>query len=1070
MGIIDPVEYFVPIRSLKIVSPLKEFDESVVGKYTAMTVDETNREVTADPAHTSEKSEKKSRRDKSKESKSQKESSKKSPGKVEEAGRSLPDISFWADFNKLEPYIRDVHFFYKLDYFDYTARISDRFRGAEGSVQKPESKKSGKTGSRGASPVPGTKEETKFVDVYHWPRGLSRTRNEPLYIFTDSTDSKFFLISFATFQMPGEPQLPPTNSRENSIDPPPEPGFAESAASRDYLIVERHSWFHRQKYGNDLVHLPTAGTRATVLELEPGRHLLRVYCGFEGNCFTTISSDTIFHVGDRRKMYELMTTESDTIDQTVKHISNCVSNAYQSFGTDRFQEAMKMYYKSYMPPEPAQKKRIKIFYHFIHACFISEEARLIKELVPKDEARGILRALKILFLNPLIGEQVNPFSLALKAIRDGSTPRTSIERSRHLAETSIENGILDKDYFASVIQSFFRGIVIRKYKRIHSPKHEEHQEVLENLLKVVELFNYNKRESLASQLFRYILKHFDRLRDMYPSSKEFEFTIQKQELTGTLPALKPGQWTPIVRLLVNARVQETVFASVDLFVNLPRYCVRVFNNDTKQEMLRVVNNVVPSRYEHTNLGYTVLAYGWADDQPTRDAPWSLLVVTKKAEPVFYTMDDSPSSKLQAPPLVTQELSNYYIPNNRGCIAKWIARVTKPTVASFRLSTSYDNVKIHLRVMDADEDTLSEINGTSVVILPLAYLGLTTEPSTVHFKFESSGERRLTGVSANNDQADRVPNGDGSGDAKDSIQKLDVNASGISAQTLILRTYYVEAFALDESWPLSKSEWAVVTQVKSRRAGSIVRAKPSVVSLGKPAKSESSRLRRTSRTSSEIGLLEKPYWVLQVVTDSGSGFEIAEDKSKEEKIGKMKEAWFAENPDSMARGKQLREEFRKKHEIVPEVSEIDTRKRHMSECCPDVPRSMLEERTLEPPRSFRKLPLLKLSDYEVKEDEEDVPWLKTIYDEEILRNTRLAHIIYAQEDYNYSIEELSGLMKNRKERYRMLFQEHQGQLSKRRTIVEDVYELRKSYIATMKSESGKGSRKSMKTRSSKSKKV
>ncbi|XP_078046835.1 androglobin [Augochlora pura] len=1066
MGIIDPVEYFVPIRSLKIVSPLKEFDESVVSKYTLMKAEETNQEDI--PA--SEKSEKKNRRDKSKESKSQKESSKKSPGKVEEVAMSLPDISFWADFNKLEPYIRDVHFFYKLDYFEYTARISDRFQGIEGKTQKSESKKSGKTGSRGASPEPAMSGDTKFVDAYQWPRGLSRSRNEPLYIFTDSTEIKFFLISFATFQMPGESQPPPTNSRENSVDPPPVPGFAQSTANRDYLIIERHSWFHRQKYGNDLVHLPTAGTKATVMELESGRHLLRVYCGSEANCFTTISSDTIFHVGDRWKMYELMTTESDTIEQKVKHISNCVSNAYQSFGTERFPEAMKLYYKSFMPPGPSHKKRIKIFHYLIHVCFLSEKARLIKELMPKDEVPGILRALKILYLDPLIGQQVNPFSLALKAMRDSSTPRTSIERTRHLAGPSIENNTLNNDYFASIIQSFFRRIVIRKYKRIHNPKHEEHQEVMENLLKVVELFNYNKRESLASCLFRCILKHFDRLRDIYPSSKDFEFTIQKQELTGTLSGLKPGQWTPIVRLLVNARVQETVFASVDLFVNLPRYCVRVFNNDTKREMLRVVNNVVPSRYEHNSLGYTVFAYGWTDDQPTKDVPWCLLMVTKKTEPIFYTVNNNWSSNLQASQLVTQELTNYYIPNNKGCIAKWIARVTQPTVVSFRLITSYDKVKVHLRVMDLDEDTLSEIYGISVVILPFTYLGLSVEPSTMHLNVDSSGQHRLSDNNANDNQANQVVTGDGSGDVKDR-QKSDVNGGGLSARTLVPQTYYVEAFALDESWPLSKSEWAIVTQVKSRRAGSTVRPKASTVSLSKPSKSESSRFRRTSRIASEIGQPpEKPYWILQVVTDSGSGFEIAEDKSKEEKIAKMKEAWFAENPDSMARGKLLREEFRKKYEIKPEASEMDTRRRPLKECCPDVPLSMLESRSLEPPRSFRKLPLLKLSDYEVKEDEEDVPWLKTIYDEEILRNTRLAHIIYAQEDYNYSIEELSGLIKNRKERYRMLFQEHQGQLSTRRTIVEEAYELRKSYIASMQSESGKGSRKSMKTRSSKSKKA
>ncbi|XP_076648738.1 androglobin [Halictus rubicundus] len=1052
-GIIDPVEYFVPIRSLRVVSPLKRFDESIVNKYARTNDEEIDGK--RDPAPASEKSEKRKGRDKSKESK--KGSSKRSPDEVEEAVKNLPDVSFWADFNKMEPHIRDVHFFYKLDYFEYTAKVSDRFKSKGHGDQKSESKKDSKKGSRGTSPVRVTSGQEKFVDVHYWPREMLRSRNEPLYIFVDSVEEKFFLINFSTFQVPDVSQTPVPGSEHTDItiqssagqlsDPLKVSSFAQSVASRDCLIIERHSWFHRQKYGNDLVHLPTSGTKATVLELKSGRHLLRVYCGSETNCFTTISSDTIFHLGDRRRMYELMCTESDTIDLKVKHISNCVSNAYQTFGTDEHPGAMKLYYKSYMPPGPILKKRTKTFYHYIHLCFLCEEVRLIRDLVPQDQVQGIVRALRIFFLNPLIGlPYFNPFAQALKAIRDTSTPRTSVEKTKLFMEIAMGNNVLDKNYAASVIQSFFKMLLIRKYKRIHNPMHEEHQSVLENLLKVVELFNYNKRESIASNLFRYILQHFDRLRDIYPCSKDFEYTIQAQELTGTLKMLKPEQWTPIARLLVNARTAETVFANIDLFVNLPRYCVRVFNNDTKQEMLRVVNNVVPTRYEHVKLGYTVFAYGWNGDQPAKEVTWTMLMITKKAQPVFYSMDQlgTPSASLLAPLLVTEELSNHYVPSNRKIIAKWTIRISKPTMVSFRLCASYEKVKIQLRVTNSEDDLLSEISGTSRVILPLVYLGQSFDSSVTKLKVDAK---------------------------PDSIEQVEVNGSRASGETLSQQIYYVEAFVLDDSWPLTKSEWAVVTEVKSKRAGSTVRSKISVFGLGRLLKSESSKIRRASKASGDsIHALEKPYWVLQVVTDHDSGSEIAEDKSKEEKITKMKETWSKTNPDSLARGKKIREEFRAKHEIKPEPSELSTRELFVKECCPDVAPSQLEIRTLEPPQSLRKLPKLSLSAYKIKEDEEDTPWVKTVYDEETLRNARLANIIYAQEDYNCSIEELSGLMKNRKDRYRMLFGEHYDSFSGRRTLVENVYEERKSYLPSKKDSSPKGSKKSAKTKSSKSKKV
>ncbi|XP_076223011.1 androglobin [Nomia melanderi] len=1084
-GMINPADYFAPIRFLKIVSPLKSFGETIINKHTDEIVEKADEKDVSDPKSTPKRTEKTKSRDRSKESKSQtpKPSVKKTPEKAPPF-----DITFWADFNKMGPYVKDVHFFYKLDYFQYTARVSDRFTVKDSHDKKIDSKKSSKKGSREHSPVRITSREAKFIDIHCWPQKMLKSRNEPLYLFVDSLEEKFFLINFSTFQVSADPQASSSVSEEDankstddlanqSNDLQTVSRFTRLVAIKDYLIIERHSWFHRQKYGNDLVHLLTTGTRSTVLELESGRHLLRMYCGSEANCFVTISSDTIFHLGDRRKMYELMCTESDAIDLKVRHISNCASNAYQSFGTDKYPEALKLYYNSYLPP--AYNSRAKIFYSYIHACFLNEKVRLIQGLVPADQMQGILRSLRIFFLNPMIGlEYFNPFTRALKAIRNSNTPRTSIERQKLIDQSPTEANVLNKDYAASVIQSLFKTLLIIRYKMIHNPKHREHRAVLENLLKVVELFNYNKRESLATHLFRYILKHFDRLRDIYPCSKDFEHTIQVQKLTGTLGVVKPGQWVPIARFLVNTKTMETAFANIDLFINLPRYCVRVFNNETKQEMLRVVNNVVPTRYEHTKSGYTVFAYGWSDDQLIKEVTWTMFMITKKGQPVFYSMDEtiSQSTTLATPFLVTEELSNAYIPNSRKYISKWIAKISKPTLVSFRLSTSYDKVKIKFRVTDTEGTVLLEMTGGSVVIVPLVFLGLEAESSEIQLMIDAKSEG---GRPIRNDTNGKAMNEAGNDTVEDSTVKTDVNGSKASEETLCHRTYHVEAFVLDDSWPLTKSEWIAVTEVKMRPVGSAVRPKSSTLTIGKFSKAEVSKIKRAAKALTDSNqVLEKPYCVLQVVTDVGSGFEIAEDKLSEQQIAKMKETWAKNDPESLSRGKLLQENFRQKYEFTPKPSETDTkseasvpgRKSSVKlECCVETP-AISEIRTLEPPLLFRRLPTLDLTIYENREDEEDTPWVKTPYDEEILRCRRAVNIIYAQEDYDYFIEEMNGLMKNRRERYRMLLKEHEELFRERKAMVEEVYEARKAYIAGTNPGSVRGSKKSAKTKSSKSKKV
>lgn len=193
---------------------------------------------------------------------------------------------------------------------------------------------------------------------------------------------------------------------------------------------------------------------------------------------------------------------------------------------------------------------------------------------------------------------------------------------------------------------------------------------------------------------------------------------------------------------------------------------------------------------------------------------------------------------------------------------------------------------------------------------------------------------------------------------------------------------------------------------------------------------------------------------------------------------MKEIWAKEDPESLLRGKFLQENFRQKYEFTLEHSAMDIKSKALVsgrksstklECCEEAP-AISEIRTLDPPLPFRRLPTLDLTIYENREEEEDTPWVKTPYDEEILRCRRAVNIIYAQEDYDYFIEEMNGLMKSRRERYRMLLKEHEELFREREAMVEEVYKARKAYIASTNPGSIRGSKKSAKSKSSKSKKV
>ncbi|XP_017754769.1 PREDICTED: uncharacterized protein LOC108546966 [Eufriesea mexicana] len=880
---------------------------------------------------------------------------------------------------------------------------------------------------------------------------MTKTRNEPLYIFTDSLDEKFFLIDFSTFQV--------STDITGSDDDEMANAKIRLKGNKDCLNIEKHNFFRRPEKCGYLISIVTAGTKATVMEIDRGRHLLRVYCHSESGCFLTISSDTVFHVGDKKKMYELMCTESEMVDKMAKHISNSLSSAYQAFGTQRYPEALKVYYNSYLPPIEKRNKINKMFYNQIHDYFIDEQVQLIKKIMPEEEVPDILRSLRIFFVNHTIGlECFTAISMLLKSLKDLNVGKNIMEDNKSEDQHSTDE--MDGDNKAAVvIQSFFKMITIRKYAQIHNPRHEQHDEILQNLLKVVELFNYNERESLANQILRNILKHHDKLYDIYFCSNDFEYTLQTQELRGTLTNVRPNQWLPMVRLVVNPQDSETVFACIDLFVGLPKYSVRVFKNQTGKEILRVVNNVVPHRYTHVKLGFTIFCYGWSEDQASRELPWSFHIVTMKGQPVFnFLINEVPLTAITTPPvLLIEELSDNYIPNSKNYISKWILRAVQPCVVSFRLRVSYEKVRMTLRVTDEEDQVLSQVKGISVVILPMVYLELRS-------KSEETVDETKSDIG---------------------IDKLDKN------DLTPYRVYYVEASVLDNSWPLTRKEWSLVSEFKVKPTGSLVKTKiPPFPSTARLSKTESLKLKKSSKQSvNSVPALQSPYWVLQVVTDSGSGLEISQDRTKEKEIARMKEAWAKENPDSLQRGRELREAFIKKHEMKPKsltgslerkdsshseksLTKRDTLRSSIVDAS-EISMAHLEERTLKPPSVLRRLPPLDLTIYEVREDEEDKPWVKTELDEDMLRNIRMMNIIYAQEDYKNFLEDLENLYKQQKHQYQKLYGRYKDSFLTRRSWFASICEIRRSYIggpraeAVSNAKSRKSNRSNNNTKSKKS---
>lgn len=487
-------------------------------------------------------------------------------------------VSSWLDFNKLSDYPMYIFFFFKLEYFKCVIDVADVL--LDDKLHRDKRKKlNNVTRMRKKKLKEQESNETMQIKKYYNYNHIGiQSRNEPLYLFIDSIHSKFLLFNFSALSQIGK----------NSS-----------------LIIERHCWFKRSLESKPLLEIKTLSTKAMALCLEAGRHLLRIYCQSENSYHLTISSDTNFHVGNRKEMHKLMQSESERIKMMANKIINSMNDAFNSFGSDNYRVNLKNYYRSYMPERKDNMSDIRS-YKAIHDYFAKE----LIELAIENCSGNVLEALKIFFLNPEIKKNSksfsndNPMNSAPKPSMENIGEQFGEEDDNYHREQMLINA-------ATVIQSFWRMIRIKLYKKIHDVNHKQHksiQQLLHNIL--LNVVNLN----VVCNIIRKMINKNAKLLNLYPCSDDFQKVLEVQKIKGNLSSILPHQWIPIVRLTVNVPNDSIVFACLDLFVDLPVYILQVFNNDTGRELQRVVNNVIPFHYQRKIKGYSVIGYGWSQSK------------------------------------------------------------------------------------------------------------------------------------------------------------------------------------------------------------------------------------------------------------------------------------------------------------------------------------------------------------------------------------------------------------------------------------------------------------------------
>ncbi|XP_048524202.1 androglobin-like isoform X2 [Dendroctonus ponderosae] len=933
-GILSPDIKKLNIQSLKIIDPIRRIlpvTESAPKpediKFADKLVDDADKK--------SEKS-----------SKSSKKSAKSS-----KSVRLEPEPCSWAGFMDFQQEIDHITIYFQPRLFKDKTKISD-------------------------VNFPNTSQEFRHINA---PITRKKMNNEPIYLFMDSIDYKFLLINLAQL---GNVALLQKNTEEEDdiedamvssedvdiceeivliktrrkdvsktvIETDSSSSVQRMTCKSVSLVLEEYSW-KSNSLGNAQAILRSYGTRSIMLDLKPGRMSFRLWISADCSYVLQLFSDSTVRVGCLEEYLQTCSAESQTLTNLCYELSSCYGKLVQSFGMPEHTICLRNFYQCYKPFQNLSKKELVI----VHRIVFEE---LCKTIIENSLTSDALYAINLLFFNLKTFDYPNPYIEETHLCPDKFALMEQVEYAKIMQRAAVK------------IQAFFKSWYIRAMLKKTSQTHKEYFGVFDTLKKTyVDIFASEKRLVYCPTLLRRVFEHpeMSSINQKFDIFSDTESVLSLRVFTGSIN-VQECVWVPLCRYEFQIEARDPVFVKMHLFCNLNQYCIRVFNNDNLTEIKREINRVAVCKYPANEKGYTVLGYGWSEHEAK--ANWKLVLATQTM--AKNNLIVNPQSFM-----ATSVLKDNYIPNYKSVICRCIVKVGSDAFVTANLTTSFDDVKICLKLIDKNGKRLLEKNGTKTVLLPMMNLQTDTvvsepsvkqlvedqnrriesvsEVSEISYRkgLKSSGlvdtesnksasifsaqkhsltdgtKRHKKKFSEVGDMDDEISytsqrSSDARFNGRKSHNKLGSRASVSSKikSKLIVPTrsidfpqtqYILEATVVEGSWPLTADEWDRVQKLRQLSYLDILDERPFLNK--KPS---------TPKKSASI-ILEEPFWTLDLVYSSNSVLEFEQDHSESEKLKQLKSKWFSDI-ERYKNGLECRKKYIEEHSVFKSDFSIDKSKR------------------------------------------------------------------------------------------------------------------------------------------------
>lgn len=181
--------------------------------------------------------------------------------------------------------------------------------------------------------------------------------------------------------------------------------------------------------------------------------------------------------------------------------------------------------------------------------------------------------------------------------------------------------------------------------------------------------------------------------------------------------IEESSWVSLCRYQFLVNSKTPILIKINLFCNLQKYVLRVFDNDNLREIKRTLEGVIVDAYCMNLKGYTILCYGWCNEQARIN--WKLTIAYKKTSRNDLIIIPGYS-------LSSSSFKDQYVPNFENIICRYKLKICKDTLLTANLTTSYDQVRLCFRLLDKDCKVLREVRGNRNVLFPLLDLRCASE--------------------------------------------------------------------------------------------------------------------------------------------------------------------------------------------------------------------------------------------------------------------------------------------------------------------------------------------------------